>query len=158
MWNEQIGSRIMAHSPGGHTADDRGRGRGRGAKSGDAESSGVVEGELTSLRFAAVARRLSETARAAGADVPAFRSPPRAAGVHRSIRRERGGSATIAVSLRGRPGVAVIADMIDGVIAAAGLDPADSARVRDELWLTAARFLDAEAAETSEPLMVRQAA
>lgn len=144
------------HERGGHAADDRSRGA--GDRSTGSGVTGVVEGELTSLRFAAVARRLSETARAAGADVPAFRSPPRAPGVHRSIRRERGGAATVAVALRGRPGVAVIADMIDGVLAAADLEPSVAASVRDDLWLTAARFLDAEAEESAEPLMVRQAA
>ncbi|MEM8925943.1 MAG: hypothetical protein AAGD35_20755 [Actinomycetota bacterium] len=112
---------------------------------------GALEQELSSLRFAAVARRLSETARSAGADVPAFRSPPRAAGVHRSIRRDRNGAATVAVALRGRPGIAVIADMIDGVMAAADLSPADAAPMRDQLWTAAARLLQAEAEETAEP-------
>ncbi|MEL7158234.1 MAG: hypothetical protein AAFN30_16770 [Actinomycetota bacterium] len=140
----------MAHTPSGHSAGDRGPGGG--------PIPGVAEQELTSLRFAAVARRLSEAARAAGAEVPAFRSPPRAAGVQRSIRRERSGAATVAVSLRGRPGVAVIADMIDGVIAAAALEPGEASSVRDQLWSTAARFLDAEAADAAEPPLVRQAA
>lgn len=144
----------MVNTPGGHT-ESAGR---RPGSSGSGRAAGVAEQELTSLRFAAIARRLSEAARAAGAEVPAFRSPPRASGLHRSIRRERSGAATVAVSLRGRPAAAVIADMIDGVIAAAGLEPAAAATVREQLWLTAARFLDAEAAEAAEPPMVRQAA
>ena len=110
----------------------------------------MLEQELSSLRFAAVARRLSETARSAGAEVPAFRSPPRVSGAKRSIRRDRDGSATVSVALRGRPGVAVIADMIDGVIAAGTLSPAEAASVRDELWSAAARLLVAEADSEAE--------
>ncbi len=147
----------MVQSRGGHTRDDHQAG-GVGAGDGQDAGAGPAEQELTSLRFAAVARRLSEAARSSGAEVPAFRSPPRSPGARRTIRRERGGAATVAVRLRGRPASAVIADMIDGVIAAADLSPAEAATVRDELWLTAARFLDGEATDAADPLLARQAA
>lgn len=123
-----------------------------------ARGSGSLEHELTSLRFAAVAKRLSESARAAGAEVPGFRSPPRAPGVRRSIRRESDGSATVSVALRGRPGIAVVADMIDGVIAAADVTGVDAGLVRDQLWLAVAWLFDEESEETSEPLIRAQAA
>ncbi|MEM9131596.1 MAG: hypothetical protein AAF962_20495 [Actinomycetota bacterium] len=144
----------MVQPRGGRTGDEQHGGAGAQGASGP----GPAEQELTSLRFAAVARRLSEAARSAGAEVPAFRSPPRPPGARRTIRRERGGAATVAVLLRGRPASAVIADMIDGVIAAADLSPAEAATVRDELWLTAARFLDEEGGEAADPLLARQAA
>ncbi len=94
-------------------------------------------GELSSLRFAAVARELGQTARHHGMEVPAFRSPPRSPGVRRAIRRERDGSTTVSVMLRGRPAVAVVADMIDGMVAAAQLSDVEAGVVRDELWAAA---------------------
>jgi hypothetical protein len=106
----------------------------------------LLSQELTSIRFAAVARRLSEVARGSGIGVPGFRSPPRLAGVRRSIRHEADGSATIAVTLRGRPALAVVGDLIDGLIVASGLDGAEAALVRDELWSAVAVMLD-EASE-----------
>ena len=77
--------------------------------------------EASSLRFASAARTLGQVARARGLAVPGFRSPPRLAGVERSVRRRPDGGATIAVRLRGRPWVAVLGDMIEGVVVANGL-------------------------------------
>lgn len=113
---------------------------------------GVVARELSSVRFAAIARRLSESARGSGIEAPGFRSPPRSPGLRRSIRRERDGSSTVSVALRGRPGVAVIADMVDGVVAAASLTGVEAAAARDSLWSAAAGLLDAEVeAQGSHP-------
>lgn len=106
--------------------------------------SGPVGDELSSVRFALMARQLSDAARRLGHEVPGFRSPPRAPGVRRSIRRERDGSATVSVALRGRPGIAVVSDMIDGVVASANLSGVEAAAVRDELWSIAAGLLDEE--------------
>ncbi len=88
--------------------------------------------EATSLQFAHAARTLGDVARSRGLAVPAFRSPPRIA-AERSIRR-RQGSATVAVRLRGRPWLAVLADMVDGVIIANDLDPAQANDLRTDLW------------------------
>ncbi|MGB5760154.1 MAG: hypothetical protein WBM50_24780, partial [Acidimicrobiales bacterium] len=79
---------------------------------------GVAAYELTSVRFAQIANRINQAAKDQSLCGPAFRSPPRAPGLRRSIRRRPDGSATVSVSLRGRPAVAVVADMIDGVMAA----------------------------------------
>lgn len=133
------------------------------ASSGGSERKGPNPGacwigqELTSVRFAGVARRLSEAARAQGVDAPGFRSPPRSPGFRRSIRREPDGSATVSVALRGRPGIAVIGDMIDGVITAAQLSGVEAAAVRDELWTAVAGLLDDEI-EASGSLPARMAA
>ena len=54
-------------------------------------------------------------------------------GLDRSIRRRRDG-AIVSVRLRGRPWVAVLADMIEGVVAANRLAPPASDRLRAELW------------------------
>ncbi|MGB1681860.1 MAG: hypothetical protein ACPHFO_05940 [Acidimicrobiales bacterium] len=90
--------------------------------------------EATSLRFAAAARSLGRAARLRSLVVPGFRSPPGLAGVHRTL-RFRGGVPTVAVALRGRPWSAVVADMIEGVVAANGLQGVKADRARAALWL-----------------------
>jgi hypothetical protein len=90
--------------------------------------------ETTSLRFAEAARRLTDVARRRGLEAPAFRSPPRSPGLSRTIRRRADGSATVAVALRDRPWPAVLADLIDGVVVANGLEGASAAAARDALW------------------------
>jgi hypothetical protein len=95
--------------------------------------------ETTSIRFADAARHLGEAARRQGLVVPAFRSPPRCAEISRSIRRRRDGGATVSVALRGRPWPAVLADLIEGVIATNRLEGAPAATARDGLWAAVVR-------------------
>src|SRR3954471_18834962 len=90
--------------------------------------------EATSLRFASAARTLGQVARARGLGVPGFRSPPRLAGVERSVRRRPDGGSTVAIRLRGRPWVAVLGDMIEGVVVANGLVGVAADRARTALW------------------------
>lgn len=75
-------------------------------------------GELTSIEFAHAARMLSGLVRGEGMEVPGFRSPPRDRDLTRSIRRERDGSPTVSVAIRGRSAVSVLGDMIDGCLTA----------------------------------------
>jgi hypothetical protein len=89
--------------------------------------------EATALRFADAARVITEVARARGLEAPSFRSPPAIAGVQRSLRRRAGG-AIVAVRLRNRPWVAVLADMIDGVVAANRLRGGAADELRTALW------------------------
>jgi len=63
-----------------------------------------------------------------------FKSPPRIVGVTRTIRRRPDGRAVVAVAVRKRPGAAVAADMIDGVLVTNGLTGAERGRLGDELW------------------------
>jgi hypothetical protein len=91
--------------------------------------------ELPAVRFADVARRLGAAAHEAGLDVPAFRSPPRVAGADRTIRRYPAGS-VVSVRLRGRPFADVVADMVDGVLAANRVGGADAAQLRHRLAAT----------------------
>ena len=86
------------------------------------------------LRFAEAGRRLAVAATSLGLQVPSYRTPPRVAGVDRTIRRGAEGSALVSVRSRGRSWPAVVADMIEGVVHANRLDPSDAARVRNELW------------------------
>jgi hypothetical protein len=88
--------------------------------------------ELPAVRFAEAARRLGAAAHEAGLRVPAFRSPPRVPGAARTIRRYPAGS-VVSVRLRGRPFADVLTDMVDGVLAANGVAPADVAGVRAQL-------------------------
>ena len=78
------------------------------------------------VRFAAAARRLADEARRRGLVVPAFRSPPRLPGVHRSIRRRPDGAAVVAVRVHGRSLEAVVTDMVEGVLAANRRSPRGS--------------------------------
>lgn len=88
--------------------------------------------QLPALRFADTARRLGAAAHEAGLSVPAFRSPPRVPDAARTIRRYPA-SAVVSVRLRGRPFTDVVADMVDGVLAANQVPPADAPRVRARL-------------------------
>jgi len=81
------------------------------------------------IRFAELARRIGAAARAAGLVVPAFRTPPRRAGVARTIRRLPGGP-VVAVRLRARPSADVLTDMVEGVVVANGLTGDAAGRVR----------------------------
>jgi hypothetical protein len=89
--------------------------------------------EPTSLRFARLARSLADAARAQGLRAPTFRSPPRIPDVTRSIVR-RGPAVTVAVALRDRPWAAVVADMVEGVVAANRLTGVRADHVRSGLW------------------------
>ncbi|MGH9118407.1 MAG: hypothetical protein ACRD0A_11210 [Acidimicrobiales bacterium] len=90
--------------------------------------------EAVTFRFADAARRLGVEARRMGLAPPAFRSPPRLAGVDRTLRRRPDGGAVVAVVLRGRPWVAILADLIEGVVAANRLGGVAADRVRSGLW------------------------
>ena len=98
----------------------------------------------STVHFAAAARALAAAARRFGLAAPTFRTPPRLVGLDRTVRRHRQG-AVVSVRLRGRPWVAVLADMVDGVVAVNRLDARRANRARADLW-------DAVAAHsTTEP-------
>jgi hypothetical protein len=86
------------------------------------------------FRFADACLTLTDAARRCGLDPPTFRSPPSVAGAVRTIRRRSGGPAVVSVAHRGRPFLAVVADLVEGVVAANGLAGADAIRVRSALW------------------------
>ncbi len=85
------------------------------------------------IEFAQAARALTREAQRRGLVGPSYRCPPRIVGVDRSLRRHHGG-VVIAVKLRGRPWVGVLADMIEGVIAANELASPQADRLRGDLW------------------------
>jgi hypothetical protein len=87
----------------------------------------------TTARFAHAARTLAREARRRDLVAPSFRCPPRLVGADRTLRRRPGGG-VVAVRVRERPWPAVLADMIEGVIAVNGLTPPAATRVRTELW------------------------
>ena len=88
----------------------------------------------STVDFASAARSLTREARRRGLVGPSFRCPPRLVGVDRSIRRRDDG-AIVSVRLRGRPWVAVLADMIEGVVAANRLVAPQADRLRADLWV-----------------------
>lgn len=115
----------------------------------------VKSAQSSSLRFLRAVQALGGAARAEGLAVPGFRSPPRLRGVQRSIKRWPGG-AMVAVVVRDRPWPAVLADLVEGVVAANGLQGpgADAARAR--LW--DALVVDDPAVGAGRPVEERPAA
>ncbi len=85
------------------------------------------------VEFSQAARTLTRAARRVGLDAPSFRSPPGIVGSSRTIRRREGGS-VVSVRLRGRPVVAVLSDMIEGVVVTNRLTPPQADLTRAELW------------------------
>ena len=89
--------------------------------------------ETTSVQqFAEAARTVARVARSKELTVPTFRSPPRLP-VDRTIRHQAE-RAVVSVRVKGRPFVAVAADMIEGVIVANRLSGPEALRVRGALW------------------------
>lgn len=89
---------------------------------------------MSAADFAKYARALSQAARRAGLRAPGYRSPPGLVGVDRTVRRRPGSTAVVAVRRRGRPAMAVLADMVEGVVVVGGLHHPESDRVRNLLW------------------------
>ncbi|MBI4884023.1 MAG: hypothetical protein HY826_08210 [Actinobacteria bacterium] len=87
----------------------------------------------SALDFANAARILGREARRRGLIPPSYRCPPRIVGVQRSLRRHKGG-AVVAVQLKARPWLAVLSDMIEGVVVVNKLSPPHADRLRSELW------------------------
>jgi hypothetical protein len=90
--------------------------------------------EATSLRFAQAARAMRTVVLSRGLEMPAFRSPPRLAGVQRSLTRRASGASTVAVRLRQRPWPAVLADMIEGIVVVNSLRGRAADDLRHALW------------------------
>ena len=86
------------------------------------------------LAFAEAARQLGIEVRGLGLTMPSFRSPPREVGRRRTMARHDDGSVTVSVMVRNRVWVAVLADMIEGVVVANQIDGADAEVLRDQLW------------------------
>jgi hypothetical protein len=84
---------------------------------------------VSSIRFAAAARAISDEARRAGLEVPGFRSPPRLP-VDRALRRRPGAAPAVVVRLHGRPIATVVADMVEGVLVANGITERDDLRAQ----------------------------
>jgi hypothetical protein len=87
-------------------------------------------------QFSGLARRVGEQARGLGLVPPGFRTPPKVAGVDRTLRRTAdgsGGDVVVSVRLAGRGVADVAADLVEGVVAANGLAGDDAARVRTAL-------------------------
>ena len=86
------------------------------------------------LAFAEAARQLGMAVRGQGLIVPSFRSPPREVGRRRTLARHGDGSVTVSVMVRNRVWEAVLADMIEGIVAANQMDGIDAEILRDQLW------------------------
>jgi len=86
------------------------------------------------LAFAEAARQLGMAVRGQELVMPSFRSPPREVGRRRTLARHDDGSVTVSVMVRNRVWEAVLADMIEGIVAANRIDGIDAEALRDHLW------------------------
>ncbi len=102
------------------------------------------------VSFAEAARVITAAARSYGLSAPSYRTPPRLVGLDRTVRRNAGGGA-VAVKVKGRPWPAVVADMIDGVVAVNRLDSARANRVRADLWEVALSVAPARTSRDAAP-------
>lgn len=99
----------------------------------------------STVDFAQAARTISRSARRLGLDAPSYRCPPRLVGADRTLRRRPSGC-VISVRVKGRPRIAVLADMIEGVVAANRLVTPHADRVRTDLWAVMSTGVDADVA------------
>ena len=86
------------------------------------------------LAFAEAARLLGMAVRGQELVTPSFRSPPREVGRRRTLVRHDDGSVTVSVMVRNRVWEAVLADMIEGIVAANRIEGIDAEALRDHLW------------------------
>ena len=86
-----------------------------------------------SVRFAIVAKTITQVVASCGLEVPGFKSPPRSGDVDRTVRRVNRGS-IVAVRIKDRPFEAVIADMIDGVVVCNDMSTERAGKLRNLLW------------------------
>ena len=99
--------------------------------------------------FATAARVLARAAVGMGLRAPGFRTPPRVLGAARTVRRTAAG-AVVSVAILGRPFMAVLADMIEGVVVVNGLAARDAELARTALWRAAsAHFIVEPSADES---------
>lgn len=111
------------------------------------------------MQFATAARVLADTARSLRLTAPSFRSPPRLQ-ADRTIRGSGTPSATVSVRVKGRPWLAVLADLVEGVVVTNRLTGASADRCRTELWSTIeqARLAELPARERAQVEPVRSTA
>jgi len=88
----------------------------------------------TATGFAESVRVVGALARRGRLAVPVYRSPPRRAGVDRTIRRHPGATPVVSVRLAGRPAAAVQSDVIEGVVVANAHEGARADRFRRAAW------------------------
>lgn len=94
------------------------------------------------MAYAHAVRVLGGLTRRAGLFPPGYRSPPTDG--DRSLRRRRDGSAVVSVRIRGRAPAEVVADMVDGMLAANNQDPAAAKALRDTLVQETLEQLDVD--------------
>ncbi|KAA0233065.1 MAG: hypothetical protein JJLCMIEE_02906 [Acidimicrobiales bacterium] len=89
--------------------------------------------EGVAVQFSEAVRVVSEAARSLALVSPSFRTPPRTPGVDRAITRRPTG-VMVALQVADRPFAAVMADLVEGVVAANNLSGVMAARIRRHLW------------------------
>jgi hypothetical protein len=107
---------------------------------------GAVPLHPSATRFADACATLVRAARGSELEPPSFRSPPGIADAVRTVRRRPDGGAVVSVRHRGRPFMAVLADLVEGVVVANRLTGKEAMRARSALWEAVAALAQEEAA------------
>ena len=90
--------------------------------------------ESVSIQFSITVRTLGRIANQLGYVTPQFRCPPPSAQYQRSVRRNHD-DLSISIVIRGRPWLAVLADIVEGFVIANAKSGQDS-EIRNILWDT----------------------
>lgn len=80
-----------------------------------------------------MARLVADAARATGLTPPTFKSPPANAELDRSLRWQPDGRCVVAVRAAGRPPADIVADLLEGVVAANKLTGNAAVKARAKL-------------------------
>lgn len=104
----------------------------------------------SSIFFGEVVNALSSQARRHGLSVPVFRSPPRIIGVTRTIYNSGEDKTVVAIATRQRANVAVVSDVIEGILESNSLDLIERMRSRELLWEASLPYIF-QTSESEEP-------
>ena len=89
--------------------------------------------ESISIQFSIAVRTLGRIADQLGYRIPQFRCPPPSAKYQRSVRKTGEENLSISIVIRGRPWLAILADIVEGVVIANTQSGQDS-ELRNILW------------------------
>ena len=89
--------------------------------------------ESISIQFSIAVRTLGRIADRLGYRIPQFRCPPPSAKYQRSVRKTGDENLSISIVIRGRPWLAILADIVEGFVIANTQSGQDS-EIRNILW------------------------
>ena len=89
--------------------------------------------ESISIKFSIAVRTLGRIADQLGYRIPQFRCPPPSAKYQRSVRKTGDENLSISIVIRGRPWLAILADIVEGFVIA-NIQSGQDSEIRNILW------------------------